>query len=73
MESDMSASNYNQGHQGQQNPRGHQPAQHGDGQKPSPKPGEQDNLPDQSNVQNEVGQGAGQHENRPPRKSTSAS
>ncbi len=52
----MSSSNYNQDSQGQQNPKGQQPAQQGVGQKPSPKPGQQDNLPDQSNVRSQAGE-----------------
>jgi hypothetical protein len=55
----MSASNYNQRSQGQQNPKGSQPARKGGGQKPPPKPGQQDDLPDQSNLHNEGAKGGG--------------
>lgn len=49
----MSSSNYNQKEQGRQNPKGQQPARKDGGQKPPPKPGQQDDLPDQSNVKQE--------------------
>ncbi|MBN9598602.1 MAG: hypothetical protein J0G28_02865 [Afipia sp.] len=46
-------SDYNQKDQGKQNPKGHQPARKGGGQTPPPKPGQQNELPDQSNLQNQ--------------------
>ena len=49
----MSASNYNQPGQGKQDPKGAQPARKGAGQNPPPKPGHQEKLPDQSNLQDQ--------------------
>jgi hypothetical protein len=47
-------SSYNQNDQGQQDPKGHQPAQKGGGQNPPPKPGGQADMPDQSDLKNQM-------------------
>jgi hypothetical protein len=47
-------SDYNQEGQGKQDPKGHQPAQKGGGQTPPPKPGQQTDLPDQSDLKNRM-------------------